>query len=88
MKPTNDQPTTQWKADVEDIVNHSFSQKIFDAVVVASGRYDKPNIPDIPGLDEWSAAYPKDTFHSKAYHDAALYKDKVFSASVTKLVLY
>ncbi|KAL2166464.1 hypothetical protein VTG60DRAFT_2748 [Thermothelomyces hinnuleus] len=39
----------------------------FDAVVVASGRYHEPRIPDLPGLKEWKARFPDGVLHSKAY---------------------
>lgn len=39
----------------------------FDAVVVASGHYHAPNIPDIPGLAEWKESVPDRVSHSKQY---------------------
>ena len=40
---------------------------IFDAIVAASGHYNAPRIPDIPGLADWKAAWPNRVFHSKQY---------------------
>ncbi|MCJ1419398.1 hypothetical protein MMC32_005753 [Xylographa parallela] len=39
----------------------------FDAVVIASGHYHAANVPDIPGLKEWKAAWPGRIEHSKGY---------------------
>ncbi|KAJ7578058.1 hypothetical protein C8J56DRAFT_1112899 [Mycena floridula] len=39
----------------------------FDAVVVASGRYNAPSIPDIPGLAAWKSHSPKSISHSREY---------------------
>ena len=41
----------------------------FDGVVVASGHYHAPNIPDISGLAKWKKAFPELVMHSKGYRD-------------------
>lgn len=43
------------------------SPQCFDAVVVASGHYNAPNIPDIPGLADWKRQFPNTISHSKRY---------------------
>lgn len=43
------------------------SVREFDAVVVASGHYNAPHVPDVPGLKEWRAAWPTRVWHSKSY---------------------
>lgn len=45
-----------------------------DALVVASGHYHMPRIPDIPGLREWKARYPDTISHSKGYRNASKYR--------------
>jgi cation diffusion facilitator CzcD-associated flavoprotein CzcO len=49
----------------------------FDAVVVASGHYHCPRIPDIPGLATWKAKWPSRIWHSKAYRKPDELKGKV-----------
>jgi hypothetical protein len=39
----------------------------FDAVIVASGHYHAPNIPDYPNLKTWKTAFPTRISHSKSY---------------------
>ncbi|KAJ7078504.1 hypothetical protein C8R44DRAFT_825339 [Mycena epipterygia] len=39
----------------------------FDAVVVATGRYNAPNIPRISGLEEWAHKFPHSVTHSRQY---------------------
>ncbi|EGO03160.1 hypothetical protein SERLA73DRAFT_174607 [Serpula lacrymans var. lacrymans S7.3] len=39
----------------------------FDAVVVATGRYNAPYMPSIPGLDEWVQRFPGHLIHSRQY---------------------
>ncbi|KAG5640855.1 hypothetical protein DXG03_006820, partial [Asterophora parasitica] len=48
----------------------------FDAVVVASGRYNAPNIPNIPGLKEWAERFPGHVQHSRAYRRPEPYANK------------
>ncbi|KAI0400971.1 hypothetical protein F4802DRAFT_460496 [Xylaria palmicola] len=39
----------------------------FDGVVVASGHYHVPFVPDVPGLAAWKARFPDRVKHSKTY---------------------
>ena len=58
----------------------------FDAVVVASGHYNMPNIPNWPGIAEWKAARPSQVWHSKGYRKPHQFKDKnilIIGASVS-----
>ncbi|KAE9363774.1 FAD/NAD(P)-binding domain-containing protein [Stipitochalara longipes BDJ] len=48
----------------------------FDSVVVASGHYHSPNVPDIPGLKEWKRKWPERVSHSKTYRTPDEFKDK------------
>ncbi|KAH7347689.1 hypothetical protein B0T11DRAFT_232952 [Plectosphaerella cucumerina] len=48
----------------------------FDAVVVATGHYNMPRVPDIPGLAAWKAAFPDRVTHSKRYRTPDTYRDK------------
>ncbi|KAF7324910.1 Dimethylaniline monooxygenase [Mycena kentingensis (nom. inval.)] len=48
-------------------VKASWWSEDFDAIVVATGRYNAPNIPAIPGLKEWSERFPRSILHSRQY---------------------
>lgn len=52
-------------------------EKRFDAVIVASGHYHAPNVPDIPGLKEWKELWPDNIQHSKRYRNAKEYENNV-----------
>lgn len=52
-------------------------QEKFDALVVASGHFYLPYIPDIPGLLEFDETLPGRVHHSKHYRNVEDYKDKV-----------
>lgn len=49
----------------------------FDAVVVATGHYHAPYVPDLPGLTNWRNKWPKNVIHSKQYRVPEQFKDKV-----------
>ncbi|KAJ6543948.1 hypothetical protein B0H19DRAFT_1169103 [Mycena capillaripes] len=50
----------------------------FDAVVIATGTFNAPNIPNIPGLAEWSRRFPGSISHSREYR----YPEKFANKSV------
>lgn len=50
-----------------DIPQYADQTELFDCVVVASGNYDVPFVPDRPGLREWKEKYPGSVIHSKDY---------------------
>ena len=64
------------KQDPGDTTDQWWMEK-FDAVVVASGHYNVPYIPDIPGLPEYEDRYPGTIRHSKHFRSAEEYRDKV-----------
>ncbi|KAL4783710.1 putative dimethylaniline monooxygenase [Aspergillus varians] len=51
-------------------------QERFDALVVASGHYYVPNIPNLPGMVEYDAAYPGRIKHSKHYDNVEEFRGK------------
>lgn len=52
-------------------------QERFDALVVASGHFYLPYVPDIPGLLEFDEKFPGKIQHSKHYRNVEHYRDKV-----------
>ncbi|TVY47036.1 Flavin-containing monooxygenase [Lachnellula occidentalis] len=48
----------------------------FDAVIVATGHYHAPKVPDIPGLKDWKRAWPSRIQHSKRYRSARGFEGK------------
>lgn len=72
---------TQWNVRTKRFVrdNDAFHFETqhwaFDAVVVASGHYDVPRVPEIPGLAEWKERYPDRVTHSKTYRSPKPYEN-------------
>ncbi|KAG6840677.1 hypothetical protein C0991_005138 [Blastosporella zonata] len=48
----------------------------FDAVVVASGRYNAPNVPNISGLAAWADRFPGKLIHSRQYRRGEAFVNK------------
>ncbi|CAG8519348.1 3354_t:CDS:2 [Paraglomus occultum] len=48
----------------------------FDAVVVCTGHYNVPYIPEINGLKEWANTWPDRILHSKQYRRPDLFEDQ------------
>jgi cation diffusion facilitator CzcD-associated flavoprotein CzcO len=49
----------------------------FDAVIVASGHYHAPKVPDTPGLEDWKRRFPDRVQHSKRYRKPEDAQNKV-----------
>ncbi|KAJ5881320.1 dimethylaniline monooxygenase [Penicillium subrubescens] len=60
----NDEPKDYWW------------QEEFDAVIVASGHYSAPLVPEIPGLENAVSTHPAKFEHSKAYRSQNDYVDQ------------
>ncbi|KAJ3339092.1 hypothetical protein HDU83_007786 [Entophlyctis luteolus] len=50
--------------------------KEFDAIVVATGHYNDPYIPDIAGIKEWRSSRGDAIIHSKVYRTPETYQGK------------
>ena len=58
---------------------NKWGQERFDSLVVATGHYNVPFIPDIPGLVEYEKRFPGSVRHTKHYGSADEFKNKVSS---------
>jgi cation diffusion facilitator CzcD-associated flavoprotein CzcO len=72
-----------WDLKVLDLKTKAVSQTRFDALVIASGHYNDPFIPDIPGLKEFNTSHPTVVSHSKFYKSPASFKDKVRTLAIS-----
>lgn len=52
-------------------------RETFDALVVATGHYNVPWFPSVPGLLEYDQRFPGRILHSKHFRSAAKFKGKV-----------
>ncbi len=66
----------------------------FDAIIVATGHYHVPQIPDVPGIKEVYKVFPEKIQHAKTFRSAEGYKDQTVvvvgsrasGADITRLV--
>ncbi|RXW23563.1 hypothetical protein EST38_g2289 [Candolleomyces aberdarensis] len=54
----------------------TWNKRHYDAVVVATGRYNAPNVPAIVGLEQWNERFPGKITHARAYRRPEEFKDK------------
>ncbi|KAG9603549.1 FAD/NAD(P)-binding domain-containing protein, partial [Aureobasidium melanogenum] len=72
----------KWEVSIAKLIDEDGEKEVqnavqlFDAVVVASGHYHAPNIPDYPNLKAWKAAFPTRISHSKSYRSPAPFAGK------------
>ena len=66
-----------WLVKTQNILTSIIEESTYDAVVIASGHYNVPYIPDIPGVQAWDRIYPGSVTHSKFYRSPDDFKDKV-----------
>lgn len=84
----------QWQIQTSKLSASSSSYTLskeswsFDAIVVASGRYGPPRVPDIPGLSTWKRRFPNRVTHAKQYRFPAPYRGRtvlIIGASISAL---
>lgn len=73
VQPTFDEKWTVKTRKLTPEGEGSEQVQTFDAVVAASGHYNVPFIPDVPGIAEWKEAYPGSISHSKFYRSPRHY---------------
>jgi cation diffusion facilitator CzcD-associated flavoprotein CzcO len=66
----------RWEVTALDLQSRNATTAYYDAVVVASGHYTIPHVPDIKGVGDWNEAYRGTIIHSKAYRKPDAFKDK------------
>lgn len=73
-------PASEWNVQWQDLKTNKIKSSNFDAIVVANGHHNDPNIPAIPGLAEWNSAYPGSVLHSSSYRRPGTFANKVSRA--------
>ncbi|KAL4870269.1 hypothetical protein BDV12DRAFT_63874 [Aspergillus spectabilis] len=68
--------TEGWTVTTRNLRTGVITTSSYDAVVAASGHFDIPYLPDIPGIVDWNKAYPGVITHSKFYDSPLPFTDK------------
>ncbi|KAL4977061.1 hypothetical protein BDW66DRAFT_166005 [Aspergillus desertorum] len=71
-----DTSTGSWLVTTQSLRNGTTTTGCYDAVVAASGHFDVPYLPDIPGIVNWNNAYPGVISHSKLYDSPDPFRNK------------
>ncbi|KAI9847953.1 MAG: monooxygenase [Sclerophora amabilis] len=66
----------RWLVRTEDLFSHEQTNHVYDAVVVASGHFNVPFIPDLENISVWNKSYPGTIIHSKFYRTPDQFIDK------------
>jgi cation diffusion facilitator CzcD-associated flavoprotein CzcO len=69
----------EWTLTLRKVANsrNYWWRETFDAIVVATGHYNVPWFPEIPGLLEFDKRFPGAIIHSKHFRRADKFKGKV-----------
>ncbi|KAL5340133.1 hypothetical protein BJX70DRAFT_133174 [Aspergillus crustosus] len=59
-----------------DVVSDSWWQEEYDAIIVATGQYSLPFLPEIPGLEETVKTHPEALEHVNAFRSSEHYAGK------------
>lgn len=65
-----------WELETTDLQTGRSSIRTYDAVVVASGHFTVPHIPDIAGIEVWNRSNPEAISHSKFYDSPEAFRGK------------
>ncbi|KAL5047372.1 hypothetical protein BDW71DRAFT_179976 [Aspergillus fruticulosus] len=71
-----DSSSETWSVTTQSLRNGTTTTSSYDAVVAASGHFDVPYLPDIPGIVSWNNAYPGVITHSKFYDTPTPFRNK------------
>ncbi|GAW24889.1 hypothetical protein ANO14919_144840 [Xylariales sp. No.14919] len=67
----------RWRVIARNENERRRRERDFDAVVIATGTFDRTFEPDYSGLDEWKTRYPNSVLHSKSYRNPRRFRGKV-----------
>ncbi|KAJ5995629.1 hypothetical protein N7481_002606 [Penicillium waksmanii] len=71
-----DPKLSTWDLTTANLHTGIETTRTYDAIVVASGHFTVPYLPDIQGIDPWDKAYPGIISHSKFYDTPETFRDK------------
>lgn len=71
-----DSNSSAWVVATRNLRTSVTQSGIYDAVVVASGHFTVPYLPDIPGIQNWDKSYPGAILHSKLYDSPEIFRNK------------
>ena len=80
IRPAKGDECHGWEVTTKEIAKGVNNVKMFDAVIAANGHCEKPSLPNITGLDDWSRQFSDSLYHSVSYKNSNAFKNKVSKA--------
>ncbi|KAJ5795213.1 hypothetical protein N7457_001812 [Penicillium paradoxum] len=71
-----DEALSTWSLTTRNLLTGMDTTHTYDAVVVASGHFTVPYVPEILGIQAWDASYPGSISHSKFYDSPEPFREK------------
>lgn len=71
-----DSNSDTWELTSANLHTGVETTRTYDAIVVASGHFTVPYLPDIQGIDSWNKSYTGNISHSKFYDTPESFRDK------------
>ncbi|KAG0155661.1 hypothetical protein PDIDSM_2834 [Penicillium digitatum] len=71
-----DENLSTWSITTKSLPTGIDRTHTYDAVVVASGHFTVPNVPEISGIQTWDASYPGVISHSKFFNSPEPFRGK------------
>lgn len=76
VTPLQEGGKTTWTLEARFINDNRIIRRYYDAVVVATGHYSQPLIPDLKNMTEFMETHPSIVSHSRDYRSPRPFKDK------------
>ncbi|KAL6812240.1 FAD/NAD(P)-binding domain-containing protein [Trichoderma camerunense] len=76
LEPLCEGTRTTWALEAISAHDNQIIRDTYDAVVVATGHYSVPFIPDVKNIKKFMEAYPSVISHSRDYRSRTSFKDK------------
>lgn len=74
--PATGHSPSNWKLTTRNLQSGKDTTNAYDAVVVASGHFTVPYVPEVEGIQGWNTAYPGIISHSKFYDSPEYFRGK------------
>ena len=65
-----------WQVESRHLLSDRVTSRRYDAVVIATGHYAVPYVPEVKGIKQWNEAYPGRISHSKFYRRPQFFAGK------------
>ncbi|KAL6872715.1 FAD/NAD(P)-binding domain-containing protein [Trichoderma novae-zelandiae] len=76
VTPLSEGERTTWALEAKSVHDNRIIRDNYDAVVVATGHYSQPLIPDMKNMTEFMEKYPSIVSHSRDYRSPIPFKAK------------